>query len=239
MARQWRSGDRSNAMHNQNRAIEFSMLVALPMMIGLMYLAYPLILVVFQRNAFSVAATHETAKVLAAFSSGLPAYILVKIFNTSFFSRQDTTTPIRVATLSMGLNVVFSLLLMHPLKHVGIALAPSIAAWTSAGILGVLLYRQQYLVIDENLKRFIPRVLICCVVLVMVLMLARHGLTPYLESGDGWWIRSLALTALVCIGIVTFLVSSYATGCVDFKDLVQHVTFNDEEAPKSQSYHSY
>lgn len=47
-----------------------------------------------------------------------------------------------IGIISVGLNVTLNLLLINTLAHVGLALSTSIAAWTQAIILGVLLVRK-------------------------------------------------------------------------------------------------
>jgi len=73
LSRQWRENNVEGAMHNQNRAIEFAMLITLPAMLGLIYLSHPLIMVIFERGAFDQASSIATAETLAGFASGLPA----------------------------------------------------------------------------------------------------------------------------------------------------------------------
>jgi putative peptidoglycan lipid II flippase len=159
LSRQSREGNHQEALFSQNRAIEFSLLISLPAMIALTFLSYPLISVIFYRGAFSLSAVQETAYTLTALSMGLPAYILIKIFNTSFFSRQDTATPLQVAGISILMDLGLNLLLMSPLKHVGIALSTAISAWISASILLFLLKRRGLFKMDERLKRFLVKII--------------------------------------------------------------------------------
>ena len=43
-----------------------------------------------------------SAHALAAFSLGLPAYILIKVLVPGFYARQDTRTPVRRSAVSLG-----------------------------------------------------------------------------------------------------------------------------------------
>ena len=93
------------------------------------------------------------ASALAAFALGLPAYILIKVFVFSVFSRAgDTATPVRAAAGALVVNLVFNLLLMGPLAHVGLALASSIAAWFNVGFLAWNLWKQQHLTFNRHLR---------------------------------------------------------------------------------------
>ena len=103
------------------------MALTLPAAIALFVMAVPIINVLFQRASFTSSDTVETAAALAAFSLGLPAFVLIKVFSPGFFAREDTRTPMWFAGVALVVNVVLSLALLPFLAHVGIALATSIA----------------------------------------------------------------------------------------------------------------
>ena len=65
-----------------------------------------------------------------AFSFGLPFFMLMKVLTPAFFSRKDTTTPMRVALISLFLNAALNyyLAFVLDLGHVGIAIGSSLAA---------------------------------------------------------------------------------------------------------------
>lgn len=102
--------------------------ITLPAMAGLISLSGPIIHVLLQRGEFTAAATAETAYVLVCYSSGLWAFVGYRIVASAFYSMQDTKTPVKIAVLSVLTNVIFSLVLMGPMEHGGLALANAIAS---------------------------------------------------------------------------------------------------------------
>ena len=84
----------------------------------------------------------ETAQALIAFSTGLPAYVLIRVLQPGYFAREDTVTPTIFAGISVVANIVLSLLLFPSLLHVGIAIATSASAWLNAVLLAVFLARR-------------------------------------------------------------------------------------------------
>ena len=46
----------------------------------------------------------------------------------SFYSMQDTKTPIKILVVTVMTNIILSLILMRPLKHSGLALANALAS---------------------------------------------------------------------------------------------------------------
>ena len=139
---QVKRGEDGGALATQNRALEFGMLITLPAAAALFIIAEPVIVMLFQRGAFAAEMAAATAAALAVFALGLPAFVLIKIFQPGFFARLDTKTPVMVAIGAVILNFVAALVLMPSLQHVGIAAASVISSWVNAAALALLLYRR-------------------------------------------------------------------------------------------------
>src|SRR5439155_8751235 len=108
---------------------------ALPPAVALTLIPNEIVGVLFERGAFGAEATRATAAALAAFASGLPAYVLIKVLKPAFYAREDTTTPFRYAVAAMIANIVLGLILFSILGFVGIAMATSLASWLNLALL--------------------------------------------------------------------------------------------------------
>ena len=137
LARQLRAGQAESAMANQNRAIEFGLLLSLPAAVALWLLAEPIIRVLFERGRFGPEDTLRTAGALAAFAVGLPAFVLVKALTPGFFAREDTRTPLYIAVVAIVVNIALNVVFLYgtTLAQVGIALASSLSGWLNAALL--------------------------------------------------------------------------------------------------------
>ena len=202
LSRRLRAGDDAGAMDSMNRGIEFAMLLTVPAALALMVIAEPIIVVLFERGAFDREASRATAWALVAFSAGLPAYVLVKILQPGFFSREDMVTPLRYAAVSVAVNIVFSLALFFPLGHVGIALATAIAAWVNTAMLFVALRRRGFLALDAALRRRLPRTLIAGAVMALALGAGGWYLGPWFDAAP--WLRVAGLIILIVGGLAVF-----------------------------------
>ena len=140
-------------MANQNRAIEFGLLLSLPSALALWLLADPMIRVLFERGRFGPDDTLRTAGALAAFAVGLPAFVLVKALTPGFFAREDTRTPLYIAITAIVVNIVLNIVFLYgtTLAQVGIALASSLSGWLNAGMLAIVLRRRDHWVPDQRL----------------------------------------------------------------------------------------
>ena len=153
LARQLRAGQADSAMANQNRAIEFGLLLSLPAAVALWLLSDPIIRVLFERGRFGPDDTLRTASALAAFVVGLPAFVLVKALTPGFFAREDTRTPLYIAIVAIVVNVALNAIFLYGtnLAQVGIALATSLSGWLNAAMLAFVLHRRGHLIADRRL----------------------------------------------------------------------------------------
>jgi putative peptidoglycan lipid II flippase len=116
--------------------------ITIPAMVGLIALRTPIIHVLFEHGRFVAEDTAGTATALLGYTVGLWAFAGVRVVVPVFYARQDTTTPVVVAALSVLANIGFSLVLMGPLAHTGLALATAIASAVNfVALLVVLRYR--------------------------------------------------------------------------------------------------
>lgn len=112
-----------------NFSVRVSIIALLPATVGLMAIGLPIIQVLFERGKFDTFASLLTNKALFYYVLGLPAFAITKIFANTFFSFQDTKTPVKIAFIVMFFHIVLCVILMKPLGVGGLALATSLSAY--------------------------------------------------------------------------------------------------------------
>jgi putative peptidoglycan lipid II flippase len=117
-------------------------LVVLPASCGLIFLAKPIVQVLFERGNFDAVSTYRTARVLMYYSIGLFAYSGQKVLTSAFYAVQDSRTPFIVSSVTVLVDVVLNLILMGPLREAGLALATSLAGILNFGLLLFLFERE-------------------------------------------------------------------------------------------------
>ncbi len=210
-----KAGEHDQAHHTQNRALEVALAITLPAAIGLMVLGGPLVALLFERGAFTTEDAIATGSTLSAFAAGLPAYVLVKILSTQFFARQDTKTPMKVATAAVALNFILNCLLIGPLSYVGLALSTAIAAWFNAATLGFLLYNKKWIVMDARIKGVLPRLVFSSLMMGGVCYSAQL-LIPF--PGE-LHMRTLIVGLWVGGGILAYIAFARLLGAFHFREL--------------------
>jgi putative peptidoglycan lipid II flippase len=213
MSRQIREGNKAAAQNSMNRGIELVMLFGFPATAALLALAEPVIRVLYVHGAFSEQDMVATYLALMAFTVGLPAFLLVKVFAPGFFANHDTKTPFKIAALCVVVNLVLNLTLSIWLAHVGMALATSIASWVNTILMAHILYKRGIFVPDATLKRRLIRMAIATKIMVLVVILVNALLGAfYLEDMAT---RTLALSVVILIGMIVYGVSAWSFNALD------------------------
>ncbi|MEO9773671.1 murein biosynthesis integral membrane protein MurJ [Roseibium sp.] len=223
LTRQLRAGQTAAYQHSLNRALEFSLVLTLPAAVALAVIPDEIVSVLFQRVRFDAAAVEGTAAALTAFAFGLPAFVLNKVFSPGYFAREDTRTPMIFAIVAMIVNVGLSIAMFPVLKHVGIALATTIAGWMNTGLLIVFLWRRGHFVPDFKLLRRLLLVLLASLLMGLIVHFAAQYLAPSLS--DAWLlVRVASLCALVLTGMAVFALFTQLSGGSDLVGMVKALT---------------
>jgi len=133
-----KEGDGKNP-ENFNRmllkGINVMLLMTIPVAVGTMLLAQPMIRVLFQRGAFDAWATGMTSFALGFYAIGFVGIGLREIMIRGFYSLHDTKTPMENGIYVVSLNVALNLLFVRVLDHGGLALGTSLASIIGAYLL--------------------------------------------------------------------------------------------------------
>ncbi len=120
-------GDMRKFRSTNSMGLRAIFLVTIPASAGLVALGEPLIKLLFEQGKFTAAMSSITFQVLVYLCIGLFAYSGIQVLNRSFYALKDTVTPLITGALTIGLNIVFSFYLVHPMGVRGLALAYSLA----------------------------------------------------------------------------------------------------------------
>src|SRR5690606_10193258 len=141
----------------------------------------------------------QSARALEAYSLGVLAFMLIKVLAPGFFARQDLKTPVRVAVICMVANMVMNLILIWPLKHVGLALATSLSSMLNAGMLFWGLYKIGVFQIAPGWGLFLLRLFGGCAAMVATIWWLNVPSDEWF--GWEWQQRALQLGLLVVAGM--------------------------------------
>jgi putative peptidoglycan lipid II flippase len=193
------------------RTVAFSLrlilFIAIPATVALIVLRVPIISVLFERGEFGPEATRLTAQALLFYAVGLWAFSAIRIVVAAFYALQDTRSPMKAAIVALLVNLAFSVALMFPLRHGGLALATSIASAVNVGMLWVILRRRVGPLLESDFYRSVAKTALASLAMGAIILLA--GLA-YPWQGDGpFRARFLHLLLTVAAGGGGFLLAAF------------------------------
>lgn len=206
--------------HAKDETVDFSvtldwgfrwvLLVGLPSALGLALLAGPLLTTLFQSGRFTDKDVLASQPCLIAYALGIMGFMLVKIFASAYYAKQDIKTPVRIAILTMVANAVFSVALIMPLAHTGLALATSLAALLNASLLG-------YGLLKNRVYRVQPGWFLLLIRLTLALMAMSGVIIYFCPSLDVWFSyktfeRVFTLFLLIGASVLAYIGTLFATG---------------------------
>lgn len=116
-------------------ALRAVLLLSVPATLGLILLRRPIVALIYQHGTFSAASTELVAWALLWYAAGLVGHSVIEVVYRAFYSLHDTRTPVILVTISMTLNLGFSLAFSTLFQsigwapHGGLALANSLATF--------------------------------------------------------------------------------------------------------------
>mgnify|MGYP000007565265 FL=1 len=206
-------------------SIRLILLIGLPAVIGLVMLAEPIILTLFERGEFGAQDSKMASSSLIALAFGLLAFMLIKILTPSFFARQQPKKPMIVALISMVLNAFLAWLLAFRLgyAHVGLALASSISAFFTVITLLFILRKDRVYKASQGWIYFLLRMLIASIVLIVLIGYFGKEVDYLRQISE--FSRFLYIIKIVLIGMVGYFLSLWILG-IRIKDFSNKDVFD-------------
>ena len=220
LSRALRANEHREAHALQNRSLEFAALLSFPAAMALVLVPDEIVAVLYERGAFTSETTRLTAAALAAFATGLPAYVLLKVFQPAFFAREDMRTPLLASLVMVAVNVALSLSLFPLYGHVAIATATSVSAWVNVVLLAALSVRRGDTAIDRATWRRLGAITASSLAMGAAVWWGALLLAPWFAGGFG--AKALALGVLVLAGALVYGGGVLLAGGVD-RTLVRRV----------------
>ena len=186
------------------QSINSVILLVIPISVGAIVLATPIVKLLFQRGEFDDRATSMTAIALIMYSIGMVAFGLRDILGKVFYALQDTKTPMINGAMAMIMNIVLNIILVKYLQLAGLALATSISAIVCIFLLfGSLKKKIGYFGEDKIIKTMIKSIL-SAIVMGVVTYFAYNMLSNLL--GIGFIKEAVSLVVSVVVGAITYAI---------------------------------
>ena len=140
----------------------------------LVILAEPIIRLIFEHGKFTAASTHRASLALSCLAPGLVAFSMVSILARAFYALGDTRTPMKISIACLGLNLVFALILVWPLRQAGLGIANTASAVFNVALLFYALRRKLKFLDTLELRRSLAPLLVAAILSGAGALAARH-----------------------------------------------------------------
>ena len=217
LARHIQTGDAREAQRLQANAVEVGTLLTLPAAAALAICAPAFVTAFFVGGKMTPDKGAIMSHIVVALVCGLPAYVLVKVFQPAFFSREDTRTPVWIAAGALVINIGLNFLVVPRFGIVGLAAATATTATLNVLTLYTILQMRGWFHVTGKLAGRIGRQLIA----TAAMSAALWALMPLMASryGGNVFERVWSLGVLVASGLVVFFAVAWMVGALD-KDLI-------------------
>lgn len=203
MSRKLSSGDKIGANKAQNRAAAFIVALTAPFFVAFLTIPDLILSALFQRGRFDQEAVALSSKIIVSYTIGLFAIVLIRTMLATFYSRQDTRTPVIASLLSVIINVFLKFLLVTPLGTSGLALATSFGAWLNLGILLIIAVQRKWISIELF---FIKVCIITTLSCIPLALFALWGTLPVKKYFAHWfWANELSFLVIGFCGAILYL----------------------------------
>ena len=216
LSRQAAEGRIDQMKETLNFATRLILFITVPAAVGLVVLREPIIDVLFRHGDFTAASTSLTAWPLLFFALGLPVFSMVKIIVPVFYALHDTGTPVKVAFISLLVNIVLNAALIGPLTSGGLALATVAAALFNCVVLMVIFYQRYG---GFGVRGIITSTLKFCFGSLMLALMASFVIHwPGLYAGTAAQ-RTLALAGTIAVAAAIYFATVYLMGSREIGEL--------------------
>lgn len=188
-------------------AINVVTLIIIPISVGAIILAEPIVKLLFQRGEFDARATQMTAIALIFYSIGMLGFGLRDILGKIFYSLQDTKTPMINGIIAMVLNIVLNLAFVKytNMGLGGLAFATSISSLVTIALLSVSLRRKIGAFGGKKIISVLIKSIIAALLMALVTKFTYNAIDAFLSAG---FIQdAIKLAISVGLGAIVYAVS--------------------------------
>jgi putative peptidoglycan lipid II flippase len=162
-----------------------------------------------------------TAVALLYYAIGLWAFSGVRIVVSLYYALQDTRTPVKMAAISVLVNIGAGILLMGPLQHGGLALATSLASMVNLSLLVWALKKKIGLLEWGDFLLPALKTLLCSSVMGIAVYVS---MSLILQSQNrDFWTLCWGLILTILIGLLVYAGSSLAMRSPEMADIIHAI----------------
>lgn len=132
LAESYNNNESEELKQSINYSIKMITFIAIPISIILIVLAVPMVKLFYERGAFGIEATIQTAELLRYYSMGIIGTSMILLLTRAFYAIHDLKTPMIFGAMALIGNIIFNFVFMKLIGARGIALGTSLSVVITA-----------------------------------------------------------------------------------------------------------
>ncbi|USG64258.1 murein biosynthesis integral membrane protein MurJ [Brevibacillus ruminantium] len=204
-------GEMDRMKETLQKGLSYLLILLLPVTVGFIVYAEPIIRLVFERGAFDEHSVMLTAWALPFYGLALYGLAARDLITRAFYALENTRTPVIVGAFGVIVYAAANLLLIPVFDHGGIALGAAISAGSQALLLFILLWRNVGSLIQRSFLLTTAKTLLGCAVMAAALIVVDP------------WLSALPLWLYVLVGVGGAAIVYFAVLAVFKEQLVSEL----------------
>jgi putative peptidoglycan lipid II flippase len=215
------NGDTPALRSTLARGLRLGLLLTVPSTLGLVFLAEPIISLIYESGKFDAEASQQTAAALRYYALGLAAYSGIKVLAPAFYAIDRRTTPMLVSFGAIGVNLGLNWLFTYRLGmgHCGLALSTGCVALANFLALYLLMRSALGTLESRQLLVGLAKVLLAGAVLAAVCFFGGEAVGLGVPGG-GKLLLGARLGGVIAVAALAFFVSARLLGVAEMDDLL-------------------
>jgi putative peptidoglycan lipid II flippase len=164
------------------RGLKLVLFISVPASAGLVLLARPLTMLLFEHGSFDAAAVRQTTGMVRMFGCAVWAYCGILIVHRGFYAVGDRRSPLAMSFVGMVINLSLNVILMWPLGGPGLALATAVSSVVQFGLVAWLLQERVGRLDWRDLRRSALQTCTAAAAMSLVCVLVAH----WFRAGHSW-----------------------------------------------------
>jgi len=199
--------DLAKIRRTASRGLSMMLILNVPATLGLLVLARPIVELLFEHGRFTATDTEATATALRLYAVGLIGHSATRIVSPIFYALRQSQIAVAASLAAIAVNVVLSVSLAGSMGFRGLALATSIAALASGGLLVLLLRRRLQGIEGRRLTIVLTKVLAAAAAMAVAAWGIEYLMTGLLP-GQRIAIRGVRLLAAIGGGLLVLVLAA-------------------------------
>jgi putative peptidoglycan lipid II flippase len=201
------------------RGVRLSLFIGIPASVGLWLVGEDLVRTLLTGgDGFTDDGVVRAVAVLTGYAAAVWAYSMNQILVRAFYALGDTATPVRIAALFVGVNLVLNLVLIWYFREAGMAWATAVSAIGQTAALAIALRarRSAEPLLDRAMIRSIGKMLLAAAVMGIAVWLVSEAV----GARTDWARHAIALAAMTIGGAGVYAGVTARLGLDELRELI-------------------